>query len=332
MFYSIIIPVYNRPDEVNELLESLSKQSYKNFELIIVEDGSSIPCKVIVDAYATDMDIKYFFKENSGPGDSRNFGMEKANGEMLVFFDSDCIIPPDYFTKVEAFISKNETDCYGGPDAAHPSFSDVQKAINFAMTSFFTTGGIRGKKNNLDNYQPRSFNMGMRKEVYKNIGGYSDVHPGEDPDLSYRIMNAGYKVHLIEEAFVFHKRRIDFSKFAKQVFKFGVVRNILMKWYPDKTKMVYFFPALFLIGSIILVVSSINYSLWALSPLALIAVLLFGEALIKTKSLWIAFLAVPASFIQLYCYAVGFINGFIKVLVLKKDERKALPGFFFKSD
>ncbi len=329
MKYSVIIPVFNRPDEVEELLESLAKQSYKNFELILVEDGSTLPCKSIADSFSDALDIKYFFKENSGPGESRNYGMAKATGDMLVFFDSDCIIPPKYFEKVELFVHDKKVDCYGGPDAAHSSFSNVQKAINFAMTSILTTGGIRGKKNKLDNYQARSFNMGISKEVYQRIGGYSDLHPGEDPDLSYRIMNAGYHVHLIEEAYVFHKRRIDFRKFAKQVYKFGVVRNILMKWYPEKAKIVYFFPATFLIGSLVLLVGAYYFNLLLLLPLGLIATTLFIEALVKTKNLWIALLAVPASFIQLYCYGYGFLKGFFKLYLLGQDERKALPNFFF---
>lgn len=329
MFYSIIIPVYNRPGEVKELLDSLDKQSYKQFEIIIIEDGSSEPCKKIADQY-TALNISYFFKENSGPGDSRNFGMAKAKGDYLIFFDSDCIIPSNYFQCVEDHLAKKSLDCFGGPDAAHASFTVVQKAINFAMTSIFTTGGIRGKKNNLDNYQPRSFNMGMKKTVYEHLGGFTDLHPGEDPDLSYRIMNAGYKVGLIENAFVYHKRRIDFRKFAKQVYKFGVVRNILIKWYPDKFKSVYLLPTTFLLGSIILIIFSIIISSLFIFPLVIIALLLFLEALLKTKNILIALLAVPASFIQLYSYGFGFLKGFIKILLLKKDERKALPSFFFK--
>ncbi len=188
--YSVIVPVYNRPNEVEELLDSLSKQSYKNFDIIIIEDGSTENCKAVIEYYKDVLDIKYHFKANSGPGDSRNVGMEKATGEFMIFFDSDCIIPSNYFTAVEAHLAQHDLDTFGGPDNAHDSFSNVQKAINYAMTSIVTTGGIRGKKNKLDTYQPRSFNMGITQEVYKKVGGYSDIHPGEDPDLRYRIMNA----------------------------------------------------------------------------------------------------------------------------------------------
>lgn len=327
--YSIIIPVFDRPKEVDELLASLCKQENKDFEVLIVEDGSSKTCKNIVKKYTKQISINYFYKENTGPGSSRNYGMERAKGAYLIFFDSDCIIPPEYFTKVEQFLSKVPLDAFGGPDAAHDSFSNIQKAINYAMTSFITTGGVRGKKANLDSYQPRTFNMGLSREVYEKLGGFSDIHPGEDPDLSYRIMDAGFKVGLIEEAHVYHKRRIDFAKFTKQVYKFGVVRTILMKWHPDKFKLVYFFPALFLLGSLLLIILAITISSYFLLPLLVLAVLIFAESLIKTKSLLVPILSVPASFIQLLGYGYGFLKGFVAIFLLKKEERKVFRNFFF---
>jgi len=327
--YSIIVPVFNRPNEAQELLESLNNQLFKDFEIILVEDGSTEPCKEIALKYAS-LNIHYFFKQNSGPGDSRNFGMEKATGEWLIFFDSDCIIPTHYFLWVEEHLAKNTLETFGGPDTAHESFTDVQKAINYTMTSFITTGGIRGKKNSLDQYQPRSFNMGVKKEVFKKVGGFSDIHPGEDPDWSYRIMNAGYKVGLIEKAYVYHKRRIDFSKFAKQVYKFGVVRIILMKWYPNKFKPTYLLPALFLLSSLLLLSASMVLSLFFILPLIALATLFFIDALMRTKHLKIALLAVFTSFTQLYCYGYGFLKSFLKVIVLKGEERSVLPEFFFK--
>lgn len=328
--YSVIIPIYNRPDEMDELLESLTLQTYSNFDVWIIEDGSTIDCKEVVQKYEQTLDIKYHFKANSGPGDSRNYGMNKATGEWLIIFDSDCIIPPHYFDAVENGLQEQGIQVFGGPDAAHESFTTVQKAINYAMTSFITTGGIRGKKKTLDTYQPRSFNMGIRKEVFKKVGGFSDVHPGEDPDLSYRIMDAGYKTGLIEDAYVYHKRRIDFQKFTKQVYKFGVVRNILMKWHPGRTNLVYFFPALFLVGSIFLITNTFLGFSWIIAPLEFLAIVLFIDAFIKTKNIIVTILAVPASFIQLYAYGYGFIKAYWILHVLKKDERKALPGFFFK--
>ena len=239
MKYSVIVPVFNRPKEMKEFLKSLTKQSYRNFELIIIEDGSTKTCYWIMQKYSNELDIKYYYKYHTGPGDSRNLGMAKSSGQYLIFFDSDCIIPFNYFESVEAYLTTDRLDAFGGPDKAHLSFTKIQKAINYSMTSIITTGGIRGKNNNLDNFQPRSFNMGINRKVYENIGGFCDIHPGEDPDFSYRIMNSKYNVGIIKNAFVYHKRRIDFSKFSKQVYKFGVTRAILIKWYPDKFKFIY---------------------------------------------------------------------------------------------
>lgn len=327
--YSIIIPIYNRPDEAEELLESLAKQTYKNFDILMIEDGSTQDCSNIVKSYSNELDIKYHFKANSGPGDSRNVGMSMATGDYLIFFDSDCIIPPQYFEEVEKQLKETPFDAFGGPDSAHPDFSKFQKAVSYAMTSIITTGGVRGKKSKLDKFQPRSFNMGISKEVYKKVGGYIDVTPGEDPDLSYRIMNAGFKVGLIENAYVFHKRRIDFSKFIKQVYKFGVMRAVLIKWYPDKFKLTYTFPTLFLLGSLFLVILAIAINPLFLIPLAFITNILFFESIIKTRSLSISLLAVLASFIQLYSYGYGFLKSAILILGLKKEERIVFDNFFF---
>lgn len=331
MKYSVIVPVFNRPKEVEELLESLAQQTYKDFEVVIIEDGSTETCEEVGRRYEKDLTIRYHYKQNSGPGDSRNVGMEKGTGEYLIFFDSDCIIPPHYFENVENYLAHDELDTFGGPDNAKSTFSDVQKAINYAMTSFITTGGVRGKKSKLDQFQPRSFNMGIKKEVYKKVGGFSDIHPGEDPELSYRIMNAGFKVGLIEDAYVYHKRRIDFSKFIKQVYKFGVVRIILMKWFPDKFKLTYTFPSIFLLGSIGLVLLSLVVSVYFLAPLLLLVLILFLDALARTKNLKVTLLAVLASFIQLYSYGWGFLKSAYRVMLLKKPEREAFVNFFFKN-
>lgn len=327
--YSIVIPVYNRPNEVEELLESLTHQQYKNFEVLIVEDGSEVRSEEIVQKFQDQLDLKYFFKENSGPGNSRNFGMEKATGDYIVLFDSDCLIPPDYFSKVEESLQHNPLDVFGGPDNAHHSFSDVQKAINYSMTSLLTTGGVRGKKSVLDQYQPRSFNMGISKEVVKKVGGFSDVHPGEDPDLSYRMMDAGFKVGLVEPAFVYHKRRIDFAKFSKQVYKFGIVRVILMKWYPKRTKFVYFLPSIFILGLIALVTLGLIWNPVFFLPILFGIVILLIDSLIRTKNFKIGIMSVVASFIQLSCYAYGFTKSYFMIKMLKKPERKAFPKCFF---
>lgn len=326
--YSVIIPVYNRPDEILEMLESLAIQDFQDMEILIVEDGSVEKCETIVQRFTEQLDIKYFYKENTGPGDSRNFGMEKAAGEYLIFFDSDCVLPSDYFFKLHHSLTENLLDAFGGPDAAHESFSNVQKAINYSMTSFFTTGGIRGGKKHINKFQPRSFNMGMKREVYQKIGGFSNVHPGEDPELSFRIMDAGYKTGLISEAFVYHKRRIDFKKFTLQVYKFGVVRVFLNKWYPKRSSVIYFFPSLFGLGSIILVLGSLFLSTIFIFPLLLYIALIWLDAIFKTKSLVVAALAIPTSFIQLFGYGYGYLKSQLSINIMGNNEREAFPLFF----
>ena len=328
--YSVIVPVYNRPFEMQELLKSLSIQIFKDFEVIVVEDGSDQKSDGIIASFKDQLTIKYFFKNNSGPGDSRNFGIEKSLGDYFIFFDSDCIVPEEYFLILERELNKRKLDAFGGPDNAHASFSDSQKAINYAMTSFFTTGGIRGGKKQLDKFQPRSFNMGMSRDVYNKLGGFGDIHPGEDPDLSYRIMDAGFKVGLITEAFVYHKRRIDFNKFTTQVYKFGIVRVILNKWHPKRKSPVFYLPSIFLICSFVLVVGSVyTSSIIGLFPLGLFALILMIDSLRLTKSISISLKAVYASFIQLYAYGFGFLKSLIQISLIGRPERTAFPSFFF---
>ncbi|MFY0625396.1 MAG: glycosyltransferase [Reichenbachiella sp.] len=326
--YSIIIPVFNRPDEMSEMLDSLDAQTRKEFELLIIEDGSTQKSDHLIEKY--DLDIKYFFKENSGPGDSRNFGMDKAKGEWLLFFDSDCILPSDYFENLDEGLLELSPDAFGGPDGAHDSFTTVQKAINYSMTSFFTTGGIRGGKKQLDKYQPRSFNMGVRRRVFEDVGGFKDIHPGEDPDWSYRIMDAGYKVSLISKAIVYHKRRIDFSKFAKQVYKFGVVRGILNRWHPGSGKLVYTLPSFFLLGVLSIIVGSFIVSPTLLYFLIFYACLVIMGSMLSKNSLFVSLLAVPAAFVQLLGYGFGYLLSFWKLRILGRNERKAFPSFFYK--
>ena len=252
MKYSIIVPVYNRPDEVDELLESLSNQTQQDFEVIIVEDGSVKPCKDVCDKYAGILALHYYAKENSGPGQSRNYGAERANGEWLIILDSDVVLPEGYLAAVDSAISHQTSDiaAFGGPDAAHPSFTPVQKAISYSMTSFFTTGGIRGGKAKLDKFYPRSFNMGIRRDVYLQLGGFSKMRFGEDIDFSYRIVEAGYRPQLFPDAWVWHKRRTDFRKFFRQVYNSGIARINLMKRHPGTLKLVHLRPTVFALGVI----------------------------------------------------------------------------------
>lgn len=333
MLFSLIIPVYNRPDEVDELLESLSQLDYnENFEIVIVEDGSTLRCEDVVGKYQDKLTISYYYKDNSGPGDSRNYGMEKAKGDYFIIFDSDCIIPKNYLTEVSNALKQDYVDCFGGPDKALDSFSDIQKAINFAMTSFLTTGGIRGGSEKIDKFQPRSFNMGLSRKAFEASNGFGNIHPGEDPDLSIRLWNLGFETRLFSKAFVYHKRRIDWDKFTVQVNKFGKARPILNSWYPQYNKLTFFFPTVFIIGlflSVLLYVLSQKFD-YLLQLYFVYFLALFLVSSYQNKSLKIGFLSIKAVWKQFYGYGTGFLESFIKIIVLKQKPQEAFPELFFK--
>lgn len=332
MLFSLIIPVYNRPDEVDELLESLSQQDYTgNFEVVIIEDGSSLRCDDVVRKYAGKLHLSYCYKENSGPGDSRNYGMKKAKGDYFIIFDSDCIIPPNYLTEVSKALAANYVDCFGGPDKALDSFSDIQKAINFAMTSFLTTGGIRGGSEKIDKFQPRSFNMGLSRKAFEASNGFGNIHPGEDPDLSIRLWNLGFETRLFSKAFVYHKRRIDWAKFTVQVNKFGKARPILNSWYPRYNKLTFFFPTVFIIGLFFAVVLLVfNYDL-LLQLYFGYFLALFLVSTYQNKSFKIGLLSIKAVWKQFYGYGTGFLESFIKIIILNQKPEEAFPELFFKN-
>ena len=331
MYISIVIPVYNRPDEIKELLESLLVSNYdKEYEIVIVEDGSTVTCSNEIENFIGKLNISYYFKENSGPGDSRNFGMKKSKGDYFIIFDSDCIIPKEYLTEVENELTANYVDCFGGSDAALDSFSAIQKAINFAMTSFLTTGGIRGGSEKLTKFQPRSFNMGISKKAFEDSTGFGNIHPGEDPDLSIRLWKLGYETRLFSKAIVYHKRRIDWDKFSVQVNKFGKARPILNSWYPEYSKLTYYFPSLFIIGfsiSIFLFLFGIEFPILCY---LLYFGLIFIFSSIQNKSCKIGFLSVIAVSKQFFGYGRGFLESYIKVILLKQKPEIAFPELFFK--
>lgn len=331
MLFSLIIPVYNRPDEVDELLESLAQQDYtENFEVVIIEDGSTLRCDDVVRKYAGKLHLSYCFKENSGPGDSRNYGMRKAKGDYFIIFDSDCIIPPNYLTEVSKALTANYVDCFGGPDKALDSFSDIQKAINFAMTSFLTTGGIRGGSEKIDKFQPRSFNMGLSRKAFEASNGFGNIHPGEDPDLSIRLWNLGFETRLFSKAFVYHKRRIDWEKFTVQVNKFGKARPILNSWYPEHSKLTFFFPTVFMIGLFFAVVLLLfNFDL-LLQLYFVYFLALFLVSTYQNKSFKIGILSIKAVWKQFYGYGTGFLESFIKIIILNQKPEEAFPELFFK--
>ena len=424
MKYSIIIPVYNRPDEVDELLESLCRQTVTDFEVLIVEDGSQRDCKAVVDKYTDRLDVKYFMKPNSGPGQSRNYGAERAKGEWLIILDSDVVLPEGYLAAVDRQVEsgKRKVDsgqwkedsgqwtvdsydyqtsadgnnqkssvndnnhesiaqnngvqgnhncplstvhyplsslaAFGGPDASHPSFSPVQKAISYSMTSFFTTGGIRGGKAKLDKFYPRSFNMGIRRDVYLALGGFSKMRFGEDIDFSYRIVEAGYKPQLFPDAWVWHKRRTDFKKFFRQVYNSGIARINLMKRHPGTLKLVHLLPTVFTLGVIgCIMLFALGAALYiegewldaynlrptddmhqgvgfvfcilALLPLLFYSLVIFIDSTIRNRSLWVGLLSIPAAFVQLTGYGLGFIESWWKRCILKKDEFQAFEKNFY---
>ena len=331
MYFSIIIPVYNRPDEINELLESLLQSTYTDdYEIVIVEDGSTITCEEVVAKYSNSLNISYYYKENSGPGDSRNFGMKKAKGDYFIIFDSDCIIPKQYLKEVEKELKSNYVDCFGGPDKALKSFSNIQKAINFAMTSFLTTGGIRGGSEKLNKFQPRSFNMGISKKAFIDSNGFGNIHPGEDPDLSIRLWKLGYETRLFSSAYVYHKRRIDWDKFSIQVSKFGKARPILNSWYPEYSKITYWFPSLFVLGFLVSFVLLFALFDWALKFYFAYFVLIFIVSSIQNRNPLIGILSIVAVWKQFFGYGFGFLKSFFKISILKKEPQVAFPELFFK--
>lgn len=327
---SIIVPVFNRPQEVDELLHSLLAQTCSDFELILVEDGSAETCEMVTGSFNDRLNIRYYMKWNSGPGLSRNYGADKASGNYFIFFDSDCLIPEHYIEIIKKELQDNFVDAYGGPDKAHPSFSSLQKAINYSMVSFFTTGGIRGSKISLDKFYPRSFNMGISKAVFVMTGGFSEMRFGEDIDFSTRILEAGYSTRLIPEAFVYHKRRSDFKKFFKQVFNSGIARINLYKRHPGSLKPVHVFPSVFTTGSSALIILSIFLNIIFIAPVVLYALILFSDSFIKNKNIKVAFLSVIAGFIQITGYGLGFIKASWKRLVLRHDEFHVYKNNFYK--
>lgn len=321
MFFSIIIPLYNRPQEIDELLYTLTKQTYLQFEVLVIEDGSVNSAKDIVSIYSERLDISYYFKENEGQGFTRNYGFARAKGDYFVVFDSDCLIPEDYLETVMNYLMEHQLDAYGGPDGAHKSFTPVQKAISYAMTSPFTTGGIRGNKKHIGQFHPRSFNMGISREVWEKTGGFILTRLGEDIEFSIRVHSLGFKIGLIPGAIVYHKRRTSFIQFYKQLHFFGRARINIYKHFPSELKLVHFFPACFsilLLLSIVLNLLKHPLAAFCNTMLALYVLLIFFHSLSVNRSVKVAFLSIIASFVQLGAYGMGFMQDFWKRVILKR--------------
>lgn len=326
MYFSVIIPVYNRPDELRELLDSLTKQTYRGFEVLVVEDGSSRKSDGVVAEFTDRLTIRYFFKPNSGQGFTRNYGFERAEGDYFVIFDSDALVPPHYFAVVSQHLQEEKLDAYGGPDAAHPNFTPVQKAISYSMTSPFTTGGIRGSKKNLGGtFHPRSFNMGLSRGVWEKTGGYKLSRMGEDIEFAIRIIENGFRTGLIPDAFIYHKRRTSFGQFFRQLRFFGRARINISRYYPAELKLVHTFPALFtlFLGSIPLwaLVSPVLFGV-LVGVLALFSGLIFIDGTRKEKSVRVGLLSVVAAFVQLTGYGSGFLSEGWKRLREPSDFRE----------
>lgn len=328
---SIVIAIFNRKDELFELLSSLSHQTDKDFEVIIVDDGSKIALQPTVDLFQDMLDIQLFRKENSGPGLSRNYGARRAKNDWLVFVDSDVIVENDYVTNIKENLRTVPCDAFGGADKAHKGFNLMQKAISYSMTSVFTTGGIRGNKQAVTKFQPRSFNMGVNKGVFEKVGGFSEMRIGEDPDLSMTLWENGYKTAFFDNIGVYHKRRVDFGKFSRQVYQFGCARPILNQRHPNYVKISFAFPSLFLIGYAL---GFIEYFVFRngfiLSMYGLYTFVIFGDALLKTKNISIAGMACISTYIQMFSYGWGFLESWIKLNILKQTPEEAFPHHFYK--
>jgi len=309
LYFSIIIPVYNRPDEIDELLESLTKQDFSDdFELLIIEDGSQNSSKEITDKYKNKLDLKYFFKENSGAGASRNFGMEKATGNYFIILDSDVIVPSQYISEVKKALEANFTDAFGGPDAAHKNFTALQKAINYSMTSVLTTGGIRGKKNSVGKFQPRSFNFGLSQKAFSKTQGFSKMKNGEDIDLTFRLWENGFETQLIEKAFVYHKRRSSLKQFYKQTFGFGTARPILNEKYPETAKITYWFPTVFIVGFFFSIFLAFFQFDWFLLLFGVYFLFIFFDSIFQNKNFKVAFLSILTTLTLFLGYGLGFLK------------------------
>ena len=337
MKYSFIIPVFNRPDEVDELLESLTHQTLRDFEVVVVEDGSDVPCRDVVERYADRLQVHYYDKPNSGPGQTRNYGVERAEGDYVLILDSDVVLPEGYLQAVDNELAATPCDAFGGPDRAHASFSKMQKAINYAMTSFFTTGGIRGGKKKMDKFYPRSFNMGVRRAVYHELGGFSAMRFGEDIDFSTRLIRSGHVSRLFQSAWVWHKRRTDLRKFFKQVHNSGIARIHLTKRHPGTLKAVHMLPAVFTLGCALLVLLAVAAALlgcphwWALLlPFVLFALIIGVDATRSERSVGVGWRAVAAAYVQLTGYGSGFLRAWWTRCVLRRGEFEAFKENFYK--
>lgn len=328
---SIIIAIYNRKDELSELLKSLTLQTDQDFEVVIVDDGSRVDLKPVVQSFQDKLNIQYFYKDNSGPGLSRNYGAERAKNDWLVFVDSDVEVEKDYIQNIKTNLREFPTDAFGGADKAHKDYNILQKAISYSMTSIFTTGGIRGKKTSVSKFQPRSFNMGVKKSIFLEVGGFSDMRIGEDPDLSMKLWEHGYKTSFYDNIGVYHKRRTDFARFSKQVYQFGVARPILNQRHPNYTKLTFWFPSVFLLGYLVGLLGYVAFrSPWILAMYGVYTLVIFCHSFWVSKNISVPFFALISTYIQMFSYGYGFLKSWLALNVFKKNPKDAFPTHFYK--
>jgi|WetSurMetagenome_2_1015567.scaffolds.fasta_scaffold75701_2 glycosyltransferase involved in cell wall biosynthesis len=328
MYFSIVVPTFSRPDEVSELLASLVFQKNKNFEVIIADGSPDDSVRQVIESYNERLDLKYLYHKGLGISESRNWGVENARGDYIVFFDSDCVIPPHYFKVAGEFLKIDPLDSYGGPDRASENFNKQQRAISYAMTSFFTTGGIRGRKKHVGQYQPRSFNMGIRRNVFNALHGFSGLKVSEDIDLSIRLNKNGYRSGFIEDAYVFHKRRSTFYKFFRQVLSFGSGRIDLQMRHGDALKPVHMLPSLFVLylisGLVAGIFSREVFIFWAGSAVTYMVAILI-DATIQNRNLVIGLMSVYAAFVMLIGYGLGMIKAACLRFVLRSRKESEKP-------
>ena len=333
-YFSIIVPVYNRPDELAELLESVDRQEFRDFEFILIEDGSEQKSDKVLEGYKEKFPSKYLDLVNQGPSLARNSGMEVAEGEYFLFVDSDCILPPDWLMKISDSLKDEPVDCFGGPDRAAEEFNDVQKAISFAMTSFLTTGGIRGGGRQLDKFHPRSFNLGISRKLYNEMGGFpvTRMHPGEDMVFSIELIRRAYKTALFKNAWVYHKRRSTLRQFFRQVYRFGYTRYVISKVYPETRKAIYYLPSLFLLGLVFLILTGALLHIFYLIPVLFYLILIFLASGIGNSSFKVGAISTITSIIQLCGYGWGFLKSLFRIEILGKDDYGVLnKGFYPES-
>ncbi len=338
IFISVITPSYNRASELEHLMRSISAQSIDHnlFELIISDDGSTDDTEALINSWQekASFSIKYISQENKGPGAARNHGLEKSIGELILFIDSDCEAHPKWIETIVDEYHKSEFDACGGPDGGKKDFTLLQKAIDYSMTSFFTTGGMRGHSEKMiSKFYPRTHNMGVKRDKYEAVGGFGNLRHGQDIEFSHRIRTSGGKIRFIKNALVYHRRRTSLRQFIKQVFNWGVARINLGKIDTAMLEPVHFLPSLSILLSlfIILIIYQLDWGISEIfllffSPLSIICLL--GALNKKDLRVFpILLLVIP---IQIFGYGLGFLQAYIRRFIFNEAELVGFKKNYYK--